>query len=446
MTMQQSYGGGFVGDFIPPDYNGPQKRVIATAAGGDQSSHSNFFSYPWISGVAKHDSAEPPHDVSADLEPFDQRISMSEAFTFAQGHDSSADIEIPQYRDFQSSGSTQFLTSCPAPEQTITVTSPTAGTNWKGGKTKTITWAQTGLSGTDNVKIELWKGSGSGAANQLLPIVTSVSATAGLNGVPWKVPSSLPAGNGADYWIKITTIGTTPTPVVSDGSGLFTISGVTTQKTGTMTITTTPVDGANIDIPGLTDQLPVLPTTPKTFSNLVPITYFVSVAKNDYYPQGPSPVTVRPGRTIIKTFTLEKVKSGDHPPFGHINVNSDPDGANVFIDGVNRGVTPAETDISPGVHHVYVTKDGYKNSDTQDLTIADWNPSTVREPVNVDFTLTAILDVNAKVLILPQPLNIGRTGYFAAIVTLPRGSKAADVIADTVTCNGATALTLLRAR
>ena len=49
VMMEQCYGGGFVGPFISSA--GTQTRVIETAANGDQSSNSNYFSYPWISGV-----------------------------------------------------------------------------------------------------------------------------------------------------------------------------------------------------------------------------------------------------------------------------------------------------------------------------------------------------------------------------------------------------------
>ncbi len=45
---------------------------------------------------------------------------------------------------------------------------------------------------------------------------------------------------------------------------------------------------------------------------------------------------------------------------------------------------------------------------------------------------------------MPKPLNIGRTGYFLAVVRLPTGYKAADVDAGSVYCEGAKALKLVR--
>lgn len=58
-------------------------------------------------------------------------------------------------------------------------------------------------------------------------------------------------------------------------------------------------------------------------------------------------------------------------------------------------------------------------------------------------TVTAA-NVAAQVLIVPDPLNIGRTGYFLAFVKLPTGYKAADVDAGSVYCEGAKALKLVR--
>lgn len=48
------------------------------------------------------------------------------------------------------------------------------------------------------------------------------------------------------------------------------------------------------------------------------------------------------------------------PEKAHATVTSDPDGADVFIDGVKAGSTPLSLDsIAPGSHQVKVSKDGY---------------------------------------------------------------------------------------
>jgi PKD repeat protein len=58
-------------------------------------------------------------------------------------------------------------------------------------------------------------------------------------------------------------------------------------------------------------------------------------------------------------------------------------------------------------------------------------------------TVTAA-QVGVQVSIVPDYLNIGKTGYFLAIVRLPNGYKAADVDAGSVYCEGAKALKLVR--
>jgi hypothetical protein len=93
-------------------------------------------------------------------------------------------------------------------------------------------------------------------------------------------------------------------------------------------------------------------------------------------------------------------------------------------------------------YDVYVTKDGFLPSEKQTVYIEQPYPYRVLVPLF--FTLTQKPEVPAKVLIVPNPLNIGKTGYFLAIVRLPDGYKAADVDAGSVYCEGAKALKLVR--
>jgi hypothetical protein len=88
IIMEQCYGGGFKNNVL----TGTTPRVLVTAAQGTQQSHSNDFSYPWISGVAWHDSVTPtPNPVVADIPAAtgDGLISAYEAFTYANDHDPS---------------------------------------------------------------------------------------------------------------------------------------------------------------------------------------------------------------------------------------------------------------------------------------------------------------------------------------------------------------------
>lgn len=87
-----------------------------------------------------------------------------------------------------------IFTIVPKPINSITVSSPNGGENWKRGTYHTITWRSIGSTGT-NVKIELLK------AGVTISTITSSTANDGSYG--WTVPSGITIGN--DYKIKITS-------------------------------------------------------------------------------------------------------------------------------------------------------------------------------------------------------------------------------------------------
>jgi PKD repeat protein len=439
MTMGQCYGGGFINEFITS--TGTQTRVIETAANGDEFSNSNDFTYPWTSAVAGHDTALNPTD--ADVSLVDSRVSMSEAYTYALGRDASArsGVEHPQKSAYAADAdATQFLgPSCPAPSKSITVPAVT------GTTTKTITWDPVGLLPSETVKIELWKNSQWGMLKQL-DIATSVLASAKTKS--WTVPASLPSGTGDDYQVKVSS---TTTPQVWGMSPRFSLTA-TAQRAGSMTIKTgTDQQGATIWINDVDTGF----TTDKQFTSMPPLTYPVKVALSGYYPVGPTNVKINPGYPTTKPFTLERVQDspGAILSVRYLVVDSVPEGANVVIKNVQSGavtemVTHAEKDMAPGTYDVYATKDGYTDSNHQTITIPGYTQDNSRcspTTTNVNLALGAPRNIGAKVLIVPQPLNIGRpSSYFVAFVTLPSGYKAADVKAETVTCEGIPALKLFR--
>ncbi|MFZ1903317.1 MAG: IPT/TIG domain-containing protein [Methanoregula sp.] len=439
VMMEQCYGGGFVGPFISSA--GTQTRVIETAANGDQSSNSNYFSYPWISGVNWADSAGNPI-YAADVNPADGKVSMNEAFTYATTTDpaATAGVETPQLSASSGSGTpfgvNQFLSAYTTTTQSITVNTPTASTVWTPG-VQTITWTQANLPTGTNVVVNLMKKSSSAVQAS---ISGTVSATTGT--VSYTVPSSMPLGAATDYYVQVSTTGVTP-PVMGT-SPTFSISGVTTQATGTLTVNSN-VTGAQISIAGITDTMNPLPVTPKTFSGEPALTYLVQLSANGYYPNSAS-VKVTAGRTIISSVPLSPVINGDNTPYGEIIVNSNPEGANVFIDGNNIGLTPSDTHIMPGPHKVYVSEDGYQTSAVQSVTIASYSPGLDRT-YNLAFTLTPMKTVMTTDLILPNPLNLADTnGYFVAFVLLPKGYQAANVDPTSVYCDGAPATRLVRTK
>jgi len=48
------------------------------------------------------------------------------------------------------------------------------------------------------------------------------------------------------------------------------------------------------------------------------------------------------------------------PTSGYLTVSSNPSGAELYIDGNSKGLTPTGLEIAVGQHHILVSKDGYK--------------------------------------------------------------------------------------
>jgi len=452
IVMEQCNGGGFKNDLIPA--SGSKTRVLATAATGAQSSHSNDFSYYWITGVAGHDSVANPANADDDRSG---QVSMTEGYTYANKWDPSgpnwANVETPTFSEYGTgAGATQYFSACAPTIPTITVTSPTSGATWTKSTKYTVTWTSENLptSPAPYVKVELREGSGLGYWQA--DINTSVLASAGSTGVSWIVPAALPAGAVSDYWVKISTIGSISPPVVGQSSN-FAISGVTKSATASLTIKALPSaisTGAEIVIKDSSGSIAKMngaeqtgKKTPFTFGSLTSDTYTVTVSSSCYYSSTVS-VKLLPLASQTKTLTLNGpitacTNGVSTEPYGSIAITSVPEeGYEVFLDGKDMGYgTPVIQDIGTGPHTVTLKADGYVS---QDKTVT----VTAGGTAHADFTLVKISDVKAQVLILPQPLNIGRTGYFIAFVNLQKGYKAADVIDGSVSCEGAPALKIVR--
>jgi hypothetical protein len=183
----------------------------------------------------------------------------------------------------------------------------------------------------------------------------------------------------------------------------------------------------------------------------------IGVEHPDYYAVPLTNINVPlAGKTSVN-FQLTP-NTNDCPPYGLMDISSLPEqDAKITIRDQSNGkeikglFTDTITQIAPGTYTVTAEHDRYVTATKSQVLITALDctvPPKLREEraAIVKFDLEAIspLVKGVKVLILPQPLNIGKTGYFAAIVTLPKGEKAADVDAGTVTCNDAKALTLLR--
>jgi PKD repeat protein len=419
MIMEQCYGGGFVDDFITNYATVSQggtvaTRVITTAANGNQVSHSNDFSYYWISGMAGHDSVLNP--VNADVSPVDSRVSMLEGYTYSSTNNPSAKagIETPQRAGPDSA---QFLSSCASTQPAISVTMPatTPANTWTKAGKYTVKWSTTALptSPVPYVKVQLMKGVYPGVWQA--DLTPSKLASTGSTGVAYIVPAALPGGAGTDYWIKISTIALSPT--VIGKSSNFAITGVTKSATGTLTINALPSaisTGSPIDITdsmGSTVYIGSVPQTgmktPKVFSGLAAGAYLVKVSATCYYPMNPSAVTLLAGASQTKTYTLVPMPAGctnSEYPYGSIAVTSVPEeGFEVYLDDTDMGYgTPVIQNIGPGEHNVRLEMPGY---DTQSETVTVETGKTV----NADFTLNpqSTGPILGEISVPVDPVTIG---------------------------------------
>ena len=202
-------------------------------------------------------------------------------------------------------------------------------------------------------------------------------------------------------------------------------------STGSIKVGSVP-DGAKIFINSVDSGF----TTPHTFTDKLVGSYDVYVTKDDYITPPTQTKDVTKDTETAFDFTL-RLGSTDK---GSIKVTSDPDGAEIFINGVDTGKqTPYTFNNKPvGSYDVYVTKNGYITPATQTKVVVKGKKT------EFNFDLKRVQQDMVKVNILPNPLNLANKGYFIAFVTLPNSYKSAEVDASSVICEGSPALKLIR--
>ena len=231
-----------------------------------------------------------------------------------------------------------------------------------------------------------------------------------------------------------------------DNGNPVTLTGATgtisvQQAPGSIKVSSTP-GGAAIYL----DDQPTGLTTPTQAGTYTTIdgliagkTYKVTV-KLATYVDGVQSVTIESGVTKTVSFTL--IKSGS------ILVKSVPVGARIFIDNIDTGqVTKSGGTIISGVtpdvtHVVRCELDKYYPKEAVSKIVPRGGGVIVS--ITLDLIPGNYLEYPWDVKILPRALNIANKGFFAAIVTVPKGYKAADVIDSSVYCEGIPALKIIR--
>jgi hypothetical protein len=129
-------------------------------------------------------------------------------------------------------------------------------------------------------------------------------------------------------------------------------------STASITINTVP-DSAKVIINGVEKGV-----TPFIMNNVEPGNYQIKVIKDGYTPYAEGLVIAK-GDNIKRDLALTKANT-------FLMIDSNPEGATVFINGENRGVTPyAEANLSPGTYSLRIVKDGYLEFSTEIEVLQD---------------------------------------------------------------------------
>jgi hypothetical protein len=484
VVMEQCNGGGLYDNWIK-GYTGSQNRTLIYAASWDEPSWGNGFSDAWTSGLAGH-LRGGLLDKSADTLTVNERVSIQESKDYVLKVKSGQTLPNDRYATTSttpvkgkerpgifSAGAkadptTQYLNDCTGTlTSSITTVTPTAPATWKQGSHQTISWQATALAGRI---VKLYLQSSGGTQYPIVSCSPGVDAEKTAS-VGWYVPSGTGTGvppPAGGYKVKVATC--SGTSVIGTSAGTVTIGAAETRD-GWAKITTNPTDSIRISWDGTDLGQVTIPYTRTDKEGK----YSVIATRDGYYPYSATVTITALQTNTLLPWNMELKPTGqngedlDPTPLGGVLVNSDQDPSLVWIGrwisdsaapsgfrppNMNEFEHPPNLDtptlepkwLEAGFSYdIYVTKDGFKPSAKQTVYIQTRTP--YRVPVNLFFHLEPEQPpVPARVLIVPQILNIGRTGYFLAFVKLPSGYKAADVVEGSVSCEGAPAIRLIRVK
>ncbi len=143
-------------------------------------------------------------------------------------------------------------------------------------------------------------------------------------------------------------------------------SGQVSKKYGSIRIVTDP-EGAEIVINGKDTGF----KTPNTIRNLAPGNYEITCKKSGYEPAVRN-ATVKEGQILEITLHLKKKEM-----VGYLSIVSDPGGAEIIIDGTDKGIkTPNMLKLKPGEYTLVLRKTGFEEF-TKKIKIKDGETTKV---------------------------------------------------------------------
>lgn len=174
--------------------------------------------------------------------------------------------------------------------------------------------------------------------------------------------------------------------VVLMNPGLGAVTASTSPGTvlpGVVTIIPTAAPGS-MDISAVPDNASVVINgnyqgrTPLTVDNLSPGVYQVNFSRFNYYPLSAT--------ASVESGAITDVNATLRPETGTLIIDTDPEGANITLDGINVGISPiTQTGVTAGNHTVNATLSGYV-------------------PVEIPVTVYANLPVNQTISLVRSPI------------------------------------------
>ena len=156
-----------------------------------------------------------------------------------------------------------------------------------------------------------------------------------------------------------------------------------TIRTGTLLVTSNPT-GAKVSLDGVERGM-----TPITITGVSGGFHQLRVTLQGYEDYS-TRVAIWPGKTVLVPVTLKAPSAPTPVPTplptgitrtGTLSVTSTPAEAMVFLDGVERGITPLTiSGVSAGLHQLRVTRQGYEEYST---TVRIWPGKTLLVPVTL---------------------------------------------------------------
>jgi hypothetical protein len=125
-----------------------------------------------------------------------------------------------------------------------------------------------------------------------------------------------------------------------------------------------------------------------------------------YEPPGQRVITVTWNQTPLGRETIPL------PAMGQLLVTSQPEGAEVVLDGKSRGVTPQRLDLPFGKHQITLKKRGYKSLEGQQIEVkAVWPPPRSFELQSLKITGSVVFDEPQEPPVAGAVVHIEGTPY-----------------------------------